>query len=152
VQLNPQFPNPFFPQAVSRNLLESIWQAWHFSVNSQQTQDSGWLFKVWPVYEYFLQKFRSVYSPKQELSLDEAMIPRQGCLKFRTCNPRKITKYGVVERLVYEAVSGYICNMDIYTAEEKKLEDIISLLDRIEGHNHHSHQDKFYNSVRLVAY
>ena len=64
-------------------------------------------------------------------------------------NPRKITKYGVVERLVYEAVSGYICNMDIYTAEGKKLENIISLLDRNEGHNHHSYQDKFYNNVRL---
>ena len=90
---------------MSKNLLESIWQAWHFSDNSQQTQDSGWLFKVWPLYEYFLQKFRSVYSPKQELSLDEAMIPWQGCLKFRTCNPS-----GRVERLVYEAVSDTGCH------------------------------------------
>jgi hypothetical protein len=32
------------------------------------------------VYEYFLQKFRSVYSPNKELSLDEAMIPRLGHL------------------------------------------------------------------------
>jgi hypothetical protein len=27
------------------------------------------------MYEYFLQKCKSAYSPKQELSLDEAMIP-----------------------------------------------------------------------------
>jgi len=65
---------PVFPQTVSRNRFESIWQAWHFSDNSQQTKDSGHLFKIFSVYEYFLQKFRSVYSPKQELSLDEAMI------------------------------------------------------------------------------
>jgi len=104
------------------------------------------------MYEYFLQKFRSVCSPKQELSLDEVMISQQGCLKFRTCDPRKITKYGVMERLVYEAVSDYVCNMDIYTAEGKKLEDMtLLLLNRNIGHNHHSYQDKFYNSVRLVA-
>jgi hypothetical protein len=80
------------------------------------------------------------------------VLPRQGCLKFRTCNPRKITKYGIVERLVHEAVSGYVCNMYIYTAEGKKLEDtVLSLLNRNIDHNHHSYQDKFYNSVRLVA-
>jgi hypothetical protein len=68
------------------------------------------------------------------------------------CNPRKITKYGVVERLVYEAVSGYICNMDIYTGEGKKLEDtMLSLLNRNIGNNHYSYQDKFYSSVGLVA-
>jgi len=53
------------------------------------------------------------------------MIPRQGCLKFRTYNPGKITKYRVLVRMVCEAVSGYICNMEIYSAEGKKLEDTV---------------------------
>jgi len=60
---------------MSINRFELIWQAWHFSDSGQQTKDSGRLFKIFPVYEYFLQKFRSVYSLKQELSLEEAMIP-----------------------------------------------------------------------------
>ena len=77
------------------------------------------------MYEYFVQKFRSVvYSPKQELSLDEAMIPWRGCLKFGTYNPGKI-KYGVLVRIVCEAVSGYTCNMEIYSAGGKKLEDTV---------------------------
>jgi hypothetical protein len=50
---------------VSRNHFESIWQAWHFS---QQTQDLGRLFKIWPMYEYFVKKFSSVYCPKQEVT------------------------------------------------------------------------------------
>jgi len=85
----PTISTPIFPHTMSRNHFESIWQAWHFSDNRQQTQVSGRLFKICPVYEYFVQKFRSVYSPKQELSLDEAMIPWQGHLKFRTYNPEK---------------------------------------------------------------
>jgi len=122
---DPTIYTPIFPRTMSTNRLESIWQAWHFSDNSQQTQDSGRLFKIWPVYEYFVQKFRSVYSPKQETSLDEAMIPWRGRLNFRTYNPGKITKYGVLVRMVFEAVSGYICNMEIYSAEGKKLENTV---------------------------
>jgi hypothetical protein len=105
---DPPISTPIFPHTMSRNHFESICQNWHFSDNSQQTQGAGRLFKIWPVYEYFLQKFRSVYSPKQELSLDEAMIPWQARLKFRTYNPWKITKYGVLVKMVCEAVSGYI--------------------------------------------
>jgi len=53
--------------------------------------------------------------------------------------------------MVCEAVSGYICNMEIYSAEGKKLEDtLLSLLDRNLEQNHHIYQDNFYNSVRLV--
>ena len=79
---------PIFPHTMSRHHSESIWKAWHLSDNSQQTQDSGRLSKLWPMYEYFVQKFRSVYSPKQELSL-EAMIPYWDCLKFTIHNPGK---------------------------------------------------------------
>jgi len=86
---DPTISTPIFPQTMSRNCFESIWQPWHFSDNSQQRKDSGGLVKIFPLYEYFLQKFRSVYSPKQELSLDEAMIPWWGRLAFRTYNPGK---------------------------------------------------------------
>ena len=65
---DPTISTPIFP------LSESIWQAWYFSDSSQQTQDSGWLFKTFPVYEYCVQKYKSVYSPKRELSLDGAMM------------------------------------------------------------------------------
>ena len=46
-----------------------------------------------------------------------------------------------------EAVSGYICNMEIYSAEGKEVEDtVISNL----GQNHHICQDNSVNSVRLT--
>jgi len=63
---DPTISTPIFPHSISKNCFESIWQAWHFSDNSQHTQDSWWLFQIWPMYEYFVHKFRSVYNPKQE--------------------------------------------------------------------------------------
>lgn len=91
-----------------------------------------------------------MYTPEQELSLDEGMIPWRGRLKIRTYNPAKITKYGILVRMLCEAKSGYICNMNIYTAEGKKLDEtIMSVLENNLNVNHHVYQDNFYNSVKL---
>jgi hypothetical protein len=78
-----------------------------------------------------------------------ATIPWEGNLKFRIYNPRKISKYVVLVRTVCEALSGYICKMEIYAAEGQKLEEtVLSLLDRNLGNNHHNYQENFYNTVR----
>jgi len=46
--------------------------------------------------------------------------------------------------MVCEAVTGYIHNMEIYSAEGKKLEDnVLSLLDRNLGQIHNICQDIF---------
>jgi len=46
--------------------------------------------------------------------------------------------------MVCEAIMGYICNIEIYSAEGKKLEDtVLSLLDRNLGQNHNIYQDIF---------
>jgi hypothetical protein len=71
---DPTITTPILSQIMSRNRCEAIWQASHFN-NSQLKNDSSRLFKIEPVYEYLLQKFRWVYSTRQELSLDEGMIP-----------------------------------------------------------------------------
>jgi hypothetical protein len=47
--------------------------------------------------------------------------------------------------MVCEALSGYACNMDMYTAEGRKLEDtVLSLLDRNLGQNHHIYLRNLY--------
>ena len=46
---DPTIFTPIFPCTMSRACFEFIWQASHFSDNSQQTQDSGRLFKICPV-------------------------------------------------------------------------------------------------------
>jgi hypothetical protein len=64
-------------------------------------------------------------------------------------NPGKITKYGALVRMVCEVVSGYVCDLEIYSAEGKELEDrVLPLLDRNVGQNRHVYQDNFYNCVR----
>jgi hypothetical protein len=52
--------------------------------------------------------------------------------------------------MMCEVVSSYICNMEIYSAAGKKLEDMVSLLGRNLGQNCHICQGNFYNGVRLA--
>jgi hypothetical protein len=93
-----------------------------------------------------------VYSPEKELSLDEWVILYRGRLRFQTYNPGKITKCGVLVRMFYEAKTGYISNMEIYTAQGKKLNDtVMSVLQNNLGVHHLVYQDNFYNSVNLVG-
>jgi hypothetical protein len=47
-------------------------------------------------------------------------------------------------RMMREAISGYICNMEIYWTEGKNLEEtVLSLLDRNLGQNNHIYQHSF---------
>ena len=56
-------------------------------------------------------------------------------------------------RIVSEATTGYICNMEIYTAEGKKLEDtIFSVLQLNLDLWHHVYQDNYYNSVAIAEH
>lgn len=66
-----------------------------------------------PVYDDFLLKFKNIYRPEQNLSLDEAMIPWRGRLALKVYNSSKISKYGILARMLCEAKSGYIHNIQL---------------------------------------
>ena len=118
---SPLMCTPIFGRVMPRNRFRQIWRYWHFNDN-EKCQDR--LDKIKPITDHFQHKFRAVYKPTKELSLDEAVIPWRGRLCFRTYNPDKIVKYGILVRMLCEARSGYICNFDIYCARGIKLKDL----------------------------
>jgi hypothetical protein len=53
---------------------------------------------------------------------------------MRTYNPGKLTKYGLLVRVVTAITSGYIGNLEINSDEGKKLQDtVVSVLEPYEG-------------------
>ncbi|CAK9798673.1 PiggyBac transposable element-derived protein 4 [Anthophora plagiata] len=141
---------PSFSSIMSLNRFHQIWNTWHFS-NNQALTGSNKLKKIQPILNYLLDKFKSVYTPRKELSLDESIIPWRGKLSIKTYNPAKIIKYGLLCRMLCEANSGYICNMEIYNAEGKKFDQtIISLLDNNICLGYHIYMDNYYNSIHTA--
>ncbi|XP_015596321.1 piggyBac transposable element-derived protein 4-like [Cephus cinctus] len=142
---------PFFAQVMSRNRFVQIMQSWHFANNDNIPHNAHGLAKVQPVIDHLRRKFNVVYKPSQQLSLDECIIPWRGRLSIRTYNPGKITKYGILVRMVCEAVTGYICNFHIYAADGNKLEDtVLTVLEPYKNLWHEIYQDNYYNSVKMA--
>ena len=103
---------PIFAKVLSRDRFRQVWNSWHFSNNDEADLRADRLQKINPLLDYFLPKFKEVYKPKRELSLDESIMPWRGRLCFKIYNASKLNKYGILIRMVCEATSGYICNFN----------------------------------------
>lgn len=148
---DPYMETPIFGKIMTRNRFRQILQSLHFCDNSAIPDDASRLVKVESIMQYFIEKFDKVYKPKQNLSLDEAMIPCRGRVSFRVYNPGKITKYGLLVRMLCESDTGYICKFKLYSGNGETLQNlVVNLLDGYENIWHHVYMDNYYNSVQLA--
>ena len=83
---DPFLDTPIFRKRMSRNTsrFEQIWWCLHFNNNELLQQSTNRLFKIQPLFDFFLERFQTIHKPNQQLSLDEAMIPWRGRLRIRT--------------------------------------------------------------------
>jgi len=89
-----------------------------------------------------VNKFRTNYISDKKISLGEGMLGWWGRLRFRVYNPSKITKYGIMVRMVCESSTGYICNLQIYDGKCGPLTEMVGfLLEPYEGKGYHLYQD-----------
>lgn len=147
---DPLLETLIFSKVMSRDRFRQIWQSWHFCNNEMIDQSSDRLFKIQPLRDYLVGKFKTVYTPKREISLDESIIPWRGRLGFRVYNASKIIKYGILVRMACEATSGYICNLEIYCRQGKTLlETIKSVMSPYLNKWYHLYMDNYYNSVTV---
>jgi len=95
-----------------------------------------------------VNNFGTNYIPNREISLDESMLRWWGRLRFHIYNLSKITKYGILVRIVCESLTGYICNLQIYDGKCGPLTETVGfLLEPYEGKGYRLYQDNYYNSV-----
>ncbi|XP_050687845.1 piggyBac transposable element-derived protein 4-like [Eriocheir sinensis] len=94
---------PVFPRAMSGKRFLAILKYLHaFNCCAVPLGNTDSLIKVRPVMEYLLRLFKSLYTPTQNLSLDEGSLGWKGRLHFRVYNPMKPTKYAIKVYLVAE--------------------------------------------------
>ena len=110
----------FSHMIMSRDRFRAILTMLHFSDNAdyipQGQPNHDPLYKIKKVYEHFQNRFSEVYTPLQDLSLDEAMCPWRGPLRFKVYMKDKPTKWGIKLYEVCEAESSYVCGFEIYAA------------------------------------
>ena len=142
------FQTPIFPQTMSRNRYQLIQRYLHFSDNNAAGTNEDRLYKIRTILDIVVNNFRTNYILVGEISLDEAMLGWRGRLWLRVYNPGKITKYGILVRMVCESSTGYISNLQIYDGKCGPLTETVGfLLEPYERKGYHLYQDNCYNSV-----
>lgn len=109
------------------------------------------LYKVQHLIDQFSKKFEENFSPRQNISIDEGIIPWRGRLNFKVYNPSKITKYGLLVKMACDSITGYILGFKLYSGTGQKIETtVMDLLKNYLNKWHHIYMDNLQNSVNLV--
>ena len=100
---NPLLKGSIFNSVMSRNRFQSILQFLHFADNSQfdpNDPDRDRLYKVRPVVDYLVNKFKTVYITEDHISIDEELLLWKGNLSFKQYIPMKGARFGIFRCLV----------------------------------------------------
>ena len=92
------------------------------------------LFKIWPVTDKLNIKFQDIYTPEEELTIDEAVCPFRGRMFFCVCIKGEPHKYGIKMFELCEAKSGYMYNLEIYNGAHPTNSEnntVFSVVDRL---------------------
>ena len=109
----------FPPNVMSRDEFFNIFSLLHLNDNSAYVKkghnDYDLCKKLGFFYEYVTHRFSEVWSPRQNLSIDEGCIPFKGRIHFRCYNPSKIYKYHIkTYKLVHSSIN-YCLEFTLYT-------------------------------------
>ncbi len=142
---------PIFGKVMARNRFEIILTYLHFNDNEKRapTCDDR-LYKVRPIIDHFVGKFREMYNPHENISIDEGMMSWRGRLGFRVYNPKKPVKYGVKSYILTDSVNSYCWNLKPYCGVGNTLKDtVLELLDNLINKGFNLFMDNFYNSFGM---
>lgn len=108
--------HPFFHKIdMTYNRFSLILKNWHV-VDNQAAVPGDRLHKISDFSKLFIQKIQEVYTPGEEISVDETMIAHRGRLQFRQYNPGKAHKYGIKLFKLCE-MTGYVWNFSVYCGQ-----------------------------------
>ena len=107
---------PFFGIHLTRPQFERLLVNLHVNDNTRANTDP--LYKIRPVVDMVDRNFLHVYTPKKNISVDEAACPFKGRLGFKMYNPRKPARFHIRLYQACEAESGYCMGLEIFTGNK----------------------------------
>ena len=104
------------------------------------------------------EKFSTLWTPQQHISIDEGTVPFNGNIHFRVHNTNKPDKYGIKTFKLCDSTNGYCCSFDIYVGEignqtvsryGKTYNLVMSLLENYKKQGYIVYMANFYTSPYL---
>lgn len=114
---------PFFGKTMPRNKFLLILSLFDLNNNDNQIPrgQDGYdpIFKIRRVYEHFRTKFSELYTPGENIAIDEGMVAWRGHLSFRVYMPDKPDKFGVKLFMLCDSSNGYCSQLELYHGTSK---------------------------------
>ncbi|GBN12999.1 PiggyBac transposable element-derived protein 4, partial [Araneus ventricosus] len=160
----PILSTPFFGKIMSEIKYGLIMKFLHFE-NSDAFDENlhlnPKLRKVSELHSMLVQRFKSVYVPKQDISVDESLIAYEGRLGWKQYIPIKRARFGLKLFQLCESESGYIWNSCIYTGKGTvfhndynhlgvSTKSVMTLLHDLKGKGYCLTTDNYYTSPELA--
>ena len=132
---------PAFGEAFSRDRFMNLLTCLHLNNNETGLHrgDEGFdpLHKIRPIYDVLSSRFRTIYTPKEHICIDEAMVPWKGRLTFKQFIPNKPNRFGVKLYMLCESDSAYLCDFDVYVGADYEPDPNAEASELHEGHSYH---------------
>ena len=160
---DPALGVPFVKRVMARNRFDKLNQYLHLNNNEnfvpcgQPNHDK--LFKVRPFLDAVVKNLREEYRPKQNLSVDEAMVGFKGQLSMKQYLPMKPVKRGIKIWECADSSNGYVCNLQVYTGKQDGgvtehglgYRVVRELTEPFLHKYHHVFCDNFFTSIPLAC-
>jgi hypothetical protein len=121
------------------------------------------IYKVKEVKDYLESRYDQLFSPGQQLSLDETLIRALGRIKFKVRIVTESARYGIKIYVITDAVKAFVLRVLVYTgktayhddsesaAEKLKTVQIVNrLVEPFAGSHRMVYVDRFYTSLDLL--
>ena len=107
-------------QTMSLKRFKYIMSCLHVVNHKKEEKTEGRLKKVTYVLDHFKRVCKSVYKPKQNVSVDERMVKSKNRSGIRQYIKNKPVKFGIKLWVLAEADTGYTCDFDVYAGGKDK--------------------------------
>jgi hypothetical protein len=146
---------------MQRNRFFHILWFLHFENNEDASDrnrdDYDRLWKLRRVFDYLNARFAEVYSPTEQLAIDEIIVKFKGKVVFRQFIPKKRKRFGIKLCKLCDSL-GYTYDMKVYLGKQR--EDaagdvtathgtVLRLVRRVENLGHKLYMDNYFSSPRL---
>ena len=119
---------PIFAEVMSRDHFLSILRLLHIVDNQIQNTPGvivDTLWKIRPLINHLSSKFKRLYTPGQQLSLDEGLCAYKGRWLYLSYNPKKPHKWGVKIFQICNSNNGYCCRFKIVAGRSMHVRDLV---------------------------
>ncbi|GFT73445.1 piggyBac transposable element-derived protein 4 [Trichonephila clavipes] len=153
---------PSFSNLMSSRRFDLIMQFIHFdrNENTDSSHPQPKLKKIWTVLNYLQKKFSEVYTPEQDICIDESLLLYKGRLSWTQYLPLKRARFGIKMFMLCESHSGYVWSIIIYVGKGTDVSDenkecsfstqvVLTLSKPLLNKGYCLTMDNYYNSPEL---